>query len=54
MMDGAESRCAKRCSYMFPECEADGTPASECRAYYNHCVEECTVTWPEQELSVPV
>jgi hypothetical protein len=54
MMDKSESSCSKECGYMFHECEADGTPGSECRTYYNDCVEECTVTWPEPESTAPV
>jgi len=49
-----ESSCSRECSYQFHECEVDGTPGSECRAYYNACAEKCTETAPGQVLAVPV
>ena len=53
MFDQIESRCSKECSYLFHECEADGTRGGECRTYYNQCVEECTETWPLQAIGAP-
>ena len=53
MFDKIESRCSKECSYLFNECDADGTRSGECRTYYNHCVEECTETWPLYAIGAP-
>ena len=53
MFDQIESRCTKECSYLFDECEMDGTRGSECRTYHNHCVEECTETWPLYAIGAP-
>lgn len=54
MAETIEYRCSRECTYQFHECEMDGTPGSECRAYYNECAEKCTESVPEQISAVPI
>jgi|WetSurMetagenome_2_1015567.scaffolds.fasta_scaffold434073_1 hypothetical protein len=48
MPEKMEAGCSRECQYLFHECEADGTPGSECRTHFNHCVEECNDAWRAQ------